>query len=233
MNHLKELEKRLGHRFKNKKFLTTALIHPSFWREKKSLNGKPKTHYQRLEFLGDSVLGCVLSNYLFTLYPRQNEGFLSKAHSILSRREFLVKLAYSLDIPQYICAGSVELKSLPPSIVEDVFEALIGALFLDAGFEKTNALILLWFGDIKTQLKHLILKDNPKGQLQEFVGSNAGSLNYKLINASGPTHARLFEVEVYFQDKLCGHGQGSTKKQAENIAAEEALKLLKKDCFNF
>lgn len=231
--NLKELQERLEHQFKNKKLLVTSLTHPSFWREKKIPAGKTKTHYQRLEFLGDAVLGCILSSYLFTLYPRQNEGFLSKAHSILSRREFLVKLAYDLEIPKYICAGPMELKNLPPSIVEDVFEALIGAVFLDAGFEKTSTLIPRWFGDIKTQLNRLMIKDNPKGQLQELVGASAGKLNYKLTNATGPTHARLFEVELYFEDNLCGRGQGKTKKQAENLAAEEALKLLKKGCFNF
>jgi ribonuclease-3 len=116
---------------------------------------------------------------------------------------------------------------MPDSILEDVFEALVGAVFLDTHFSETSDLVLKWLGDIQGQLKHHLKQDNPKGRLQELLGARAKELNYRsrALPSSGP---HPFHSEVYLGEERCGEGSGQTKKQAENKAAEAALKTIKK-----
>ncbi|MDR1665979.1 MAG: ribonuclease III [Puniceicoccales bacterium] len=222
---VEDLEERLGYRFRNRKLLALATTHPSYW--KGQTKARPHFHYQRLEFLGDAVLGCILSHHLFRTYPKQNEGFLSKAHSLLCRREFLIQRARIWNLQDHIKAGTSELKDMPDSILEDVFEALVGAVFLDTDFSEASDLVLKWLGDIQNQLKHHLEQDNPKGRLQELIGSKAKELNYRSRETtfSGP---HPFHSEVYLGEERCGEGFGRTKKQAENKAAEAALKTIKK-----
>jgi ribonuclease-3 len=224
-----QLEKCLGYTFKDKSYLRAAVTHPSFLQDKAS-KGKPiKSHYQRLEFLGDNVLGCIVADHLFRMYPRRDEGFLSKAQSLLARKDFLVEMARSLGVPIHVKAGSLELKQLSDSIVEDVFEALVGAIYLDAGLETTYRLVVSWMGNVKMHLNTRMVKDNPKGRLQEFVGADAIELVYKCREMEKRQVDWRFESELYFRSKRYGVGRGKTKRQAENEAAETALKLLKKE----
>lgn len=221
------LEARLGYVFRDKRLLEAALTHPSYFREKDE-NGSLYTHYQRLEFLGDAVLGCVLAHYLFVLYPKKREGFLSRAQSVLSRGSFLVSMAKKLDLIEALATGG-RLERLPESILEDTVEALIGALFLDSDFSTTYRCVIDWVGNSKTRLHYWLNKDNPKGKLQEYLVEKAHLLEYRLVGTKGPTHSRSFEIELYLENDLLGKGVGPSKKKAEAQAASFALKKLKKN----
>lgn len=226
---LAELEQRLGHHFQNPRLLHTALTHPSVAHE----NQRPLEHNQRLEFLGDSVLELVLTAELFTRYPTLGEGGLTKARAQLVNRRSLAECSRRLGVGEHLVLSKGEEKSggrQRGSTLADAFEALIGAVFLDAGFEAARQVILRHFAARLEQQSTVPLIENPKGELQELLQMHSNEPpRYELRSVSGPDHDRVFECAVYHAGQELGHGVGKSKKAAESSAARAALEKLRQE----
>lgn len=219
----KAIEEKLGYSFKNGALLDQALSHISYGIE---IN-KPGHNYQRMEFLGDACLNFILAKYLFHLYEEEREGVLARARAVLAQRKFLSNLARELNIHQFIQFGQYETQAADQnrdSILEDVLEAIIGAIMLDSNFETTETIILNWYGNIEEHLQSALATDNPKGRLQEhFQQQGTNPVEYKLVNEEGPDHEKTFLVQVLVNAEVLGEGKGKSKKEAEEAAAFEAL----------
>lgn len=225
---LTEFEAILGYTFKNKDLLITALTHPSFFLQ---TEGASK-NYQRLEFLGDAVLSFILTEKIFKLYPEEREGELARYRAVLVQGVGLSNLARKIHLPKFIRLSEAEYKAggnNKDSILEDVFEALIGAIYLDSGVEITKALLDRLFSDVTQLIKEALPNLNRKGRLQELIQhtSPSSSIEYALLQSSGPDHNKSFTVNVLINGKILGTGSGSSKKTAEENAAIQALEILK------
>lgn len=222
MNNFEEI---LGYRFNNKKLLHEALSHSSYANE----NKKHRHSNERLEFLGDSVLSIVVSEYLFEHYKHLPEGELTKIRASLVCESSLFEFAKKIQMGDHILLGKGEENTggrERPSILADAFEAVIAAIYLDGGMEPAKKHILRFipenlhsngdvgFNDFKTILQEIIQK-NP----EEHV-------SYILENESGPDHAKEFTVAVMLNSNVIGRGSGKSKKQAEQQAAKAALELM-------
>ena len=221
---LLNFQRRIGYQFKNPILLTEALTHPSF-----NQHQRQKPDNQRLEFLGDSILGAILSEELFHLFPGEDEGLLSRNRAVLARGSFLAKLARDIDLGSVLRMSSAEKKNKGNqrnSALEDAIEALIGAIFLDGGMEATRDRVLCWMGDLGQHLEQSQIKFNPKGKLQEMVQASRpqDKIRYQLEKESGPPHQRTFCIKVTIGDEEFGRGKGKSKKAAEEAAAKMALK---------
>ncbi|MBR2912567.1 MAG: ribonuclease III [Oscillospiraceae bacterium] len=220
-----EFEKILGITFQNKDLLYEALSHSSYANEKK----KVRRSNERLEFLGDSVLSIVVSQYLFENYPDLPEGELTKIRAALVCEKSLHRFAQQISLGDHLLLGKGEANTggrQRPSILADAFEAVIAAIYLDAGLEAARTHILRFipknlpenrsvlFGDYKTALQEVIQR-NPEEKVE-----------YILINESGPDHSKTFAVEVCLNSNVIGRGTGKSKKEAEQMAAKEALELM-------
>lgn len=227
-HNVDEFEKRIGYQFRNSTLLIQALTHPSFHEHKRQ-----KPDNQRLEFLGDSILGAILSENLYHLHPDVDEGILSKKKAVLARGSSLAELARNLDLGSFLRMGASEKKNKGnqrESTLEDALEALIGAIFLDGGMDAVRDRVLAWLRELNTELDHKQTKFNPKGRLQEFVQANRpdDKIRYNLVKESGPPHDKRFHMTVSIGKKEFGQGMGKSKKEAEETAAEQALVLLAK-----
>ncbi len=223
------LEERIGYAFKDKDLLSVALTHPSFSKENTG-----QDHNQRLEFLGDAVLGLVLAEQLFTEFENQREGVLTRYRSMLIKGEQLCRLARELDLGQYLRIGDAEDSQggrERASILEDAFEAVIGAIYLDGGLPAAQASIRKIFGSLDKRIEERLHHHNPKGKLQELFQPELGndSIRYELIEAIGPDHLKKFTVEVWVGGKCMGTGTGNSKKIAEEKAARAALGTLQSE----
>ena len=221
----KELHRLIGYEFKNKDLLTTALTHSSFANEAK---GGIK-YNERLEFLGDSVLGIVVSNYIYLHCPDLPEGKLTKLRASLVCEKSLYVYAKQIELGKHIRLSKGEKRSGGddrPSILSDAFEALIAAIYLDGGIEPAEKFILRFvIPDIKSS-KPKKFKDY-KTALQEIVQKNPEEkLTYVLVKETGPDHDKHFVVEVHLNSNVIGKGGGRSKKEAEQQAAREALELM-------
>jgi ribonuclease-3 len=226
---LTALQKRLGYTFRNPALLTEALRHASFLQDRPDAGA----HNQRLEFLGDSVLHFILTDALFRQFTEEREGVLSRRRAGLTKGEFLSQLARDLGIEAGLQLGQSEEDAGGrgrASILEDALEAIIGALYLDSDFATVQAVVTKWYGSLPERLALTEGKENPKGQLQEMIqpAHGNGALRYDVVNATGPKHAREYEVAVFLNDKQLGTGKGSSKKAAEEEAARAALVTLRK-----
>jgi len=223
---LQDLEKRLGHHFHNPKLLATALTHPSVCHESQ----RPHEHNQRLEFLGDSVLELVLTAELFTRFPHLGEGGLTKARAQLVNRRSLAECSRRLGVGQHLVISKGEEKNggrERGSTLADAFEALIGAVFLDGGFEVARQVILRHFATKLAQQNTAPHIENPKGELQELLQSHSTEPpRYEIRSVSGPDHDRVFECAVFHAGRELGRGTGKSKKAAESSAARAALEKL-------
>jgi len=221
MSDLRLLADRLGYEFDDIVFLETALTH-------RSAN---KNHYERMEFLGDAVLNLVISSKLYQQYPKASEGDLSRLRAHLVKGESLSNIASELGLGDFLRLGSGELKSggyRRKSILADVLESIIGAIYLDAGFAEAQEFILRVFankiasvGDVKE------LKD-PKTRLQEYLQARSLPLpNYEVVKTSGQAHNQHFEVScsVSVLNKPV-YGSGSSRRKAEQAAAKQTLDLI-------
>ncbi len=218
------LQDRLGYQFRDRTLLLSALTHPSFLQDQPGAG----PGNQRLEFLGDSVLQLILSEALFQLYPDEREGALSKRRATLTKGRFLSQLARDLELDAALRLGQSEEQTggrQRASILEDAFEALIGAVYLDSDFATARRTVLGWYGSLPGRLAALLGEDNPKGRLQELVQPVHGNraLRYEVTHTAGAPHEREYEVNVYLHDRLLGSGRGSSKKLAEEAAARAAL----------
>ena len=217
------LEKRLGYKFTNSLLLAEALTHPSLAYESK----RPHFDNQRLEYLGDAVIQLILTDELFTLFPNSAEGKLTKLRSQLVSRTGLCHFARSIHLGTYLLLGKGENAAggrNRPSILADAFEALIGAIYLDAGFAASRKVMLSNFGDMIRRIADRPVENNPKGQLQEKLQAiSASSPKYKIVSQDGPDHQKSFVAEVFWEGRKLGSGSGPSKKEAETAAAQTAL----------
>lgn len=225
---LAEFEAIIGYVFNDKELLTTALTHPSYFLQ----NEGASNNYQRLEFLGDAVLSFILTEKLFKLYPEDREGELARYRAVLVQGVGLSNQARKIHLPEFIRLSEAEFKaggSNKDSILEDVFEALIGAIYLDSEVDTTRTLINHLFSDVTQLIKETLPHLNPKGRLQEIIQheSPTATIEYVLLQSSGPDHNKSFTVNVLINGKILGTGSGSSKKTAEEHAAIQALEILK------
>ena len=227
---LEQLQQRLGYAFRDPRLLECALTHTSYLQD----HPVAGPGNQRLEFLGDSVLQLILSEALFQLYPDEREGALSKRRATLTKGQFLSLLARDLGLDAGLRLGQSEEQTggrQRASILEDAFEALIGAIYLDSDFATARRVVLDRYGPLNERLALLLGEDNPKGRLQELIQAGHGNraLRYEVTRTEGAPHERDYEVNVYLHDRLLGAGRGSSKKLAEESAARAALAALKTD----
>jgi len=219
------LEERIDYKFRNSLLLAEALTHPSVGHEAQRYH----FDYQRLEFLGDAVLQLVITEYLFRNFRLEAEGQLTKLRSRLVSREALKMHAVTLDLGRYILMGRGEEASggrERTSTLADAFEALIGALYLDGGLEVAKKFILTQTRADLDALAEKPVDINPKGDLQELLQSiSPNSPMYELVSQSGPEHEKTFVSQVVWEGIVLGQGSGRSKKQAETVAALEAMQL--------
>jgi len=225
-----ELEQRIGYRFAARERLVEALTHRSTLGDLKP--GAERISYERLEFLGDSVLSLVTSDFLMRNFPEENEGQLTKKKSLLVSKGVLSKKADEIGIKPYIILSeSAERGGVADqdSVLTAALEAIIGAVYMDGGFEKARTFIEdKILGDIDEFLEH---RDhvNFKSVLQEWVQSKFHSYPRCIVKSTtGPEHDKIFIIEVRVAGKPVGKGRGKSKKDAEQMAAKEALHALRK-----
>ncbi len=227
MSSVSSLEESLDIRFCERKLLEQALVHSSFLNENPEF---PLGSNERLEFLGDAVLDLAIGHQLCKLYPDLSEGKLTSLRSALVRGETLARLAGSLHLGDYLLMGQGEESGggrRRRSNLANVFEALVGALFLDQGYDAAREFILRAMApEIDRVLARGVPKD-PKTQLQEVLQARGlSSPVYRVVDISGPDHSRLFAVEAVMEDQVIGRGTGRRKVEAERKAAQQALETL-------
>ena len=219
-----ELEQALGYCFQNKKLLENALTHSSYANERR--NGKPDN--ERLEFLGDSILGFVTADFLFHKFPEQPEGDLTRLRADLVCERNLARCAEKVNLGEFLLLGHGEDHAggrHRDSIVSDAMDSVLAAAYLDGGFEAAKGIIL-----------RLILSEMPTGRpgnfdyktmFQELVQREKDQIiSYELTGQFGPDHDKVFAVDVLINGKVVGKGEGRSKKKAEQSAAHEAMKKL-------
>lgn len=221
-----DLQNKIGYQFKNPALLNEALTHSSYANEHKSQHIK---YNERLEFLGDSVLSIVVSDYIYKNCPELPEGELTKLRASLVCEKSLYEFAKKIDLGNYLILSKGERNNGGadrPSILSDAFEALIAAIYIDGGIEPASKHILNFvIPAIKNSKKKKI--NDYKTTLQEIIQKNPGErLEYVLVKESGPDHNKHFVVEVHLNSNVIGKGGGGSKKEAEQQAAREALELM-------
>jgi ribonuclease III len=224
MADLNQLEEEINIKFKDRNLLQSALTHRSYLNENRSW---PLPHNERLEFLGDAVLELITTEYLFKNFPNP-EGELTNLRSALVNYKMLSEISASIHLDKYIMLSKGEAKDLGRArqvILANAIEALIGAIYLDAGFavseQFVNRFVINELGKIVSGGKVL----DPKSKFQELTQEKMGvTPHYKVLAEWGPDHNKQFEVGVFVQDKQVAKGQGSSKQEAEISAAENGLK---------
>jgi ribonuclease-3 len=224
-----ELQTRLAYAFRDEGLLRLALTHPSVAHE----SGEPTAHNQRLDFLGDAVLQLVLTHELYDKYSTFNEGPLTKARAKLVNRRTLAEHARALGVGMHLILSRGEESSggrERASTLADAFESLLGAIFLDGGFDAARGFILREFSAAFGKLSVIPTIENPKGELQELLQARSPeSPQYHVVSATGPDHDRMFECIVQHNGVELARGSGKSKKAAESDAALAALKRLREE----
>ena len=219
MQNQKILENKINIKFKNKKLLSLSLVHKSF---------DFSNNNEKLEFLGDRVLGLVLSKKLFNLYPYESEGSLDKKFASIVNRKICLKIGKILELEKFLILGNTYKKNLKieDKILSDACEALIGAIYLDSGYKIAESFILkFWNNEIQNSAK---IEIDSKTKLQEYSLKNFQKLpTYKVLANKGPRHNPSYKVSVKINDSKFFYGIGNSKKIAESIAAEKIIKDLK------
>ena len=219
------LEEKLGYKFKNKKYLSVALTHSSFANESKG----NISNNERLEFLGDSVLSLIVSDYIFNNCPDMPEGDLTKVRASLVCEKSLQRFSRELEIGKYLKLSHGEKRSggaERSSILADAFEAVLAAIYLDSGIDEARKLVLRFVIPELNNPKPKLFRDY-KTSLQEIIQKNPDEkIEYVLVGESGPDHNKHFVVEVRLNSNTIGKGGGRSKKEAEQQAAREALELM-------
>ncbi len=217
------LEKRLGHRFAALGLLQQALTHRSYG---------PQNN-ERLEFLGDGVLGCAVADELYARFPQLSEGKLTRLRASLVREETLAEVARGLQLAQFLRLGEGELASAAEprqSILADALEAVFGAVFLDGGYQAARAAVLKAFGPLVERLDPEQPGKDPKTQLQEMLQAKRRRLpEYRVLSVQGAAHRQSFEVECAVAELgLTATGSGTSRQRAEQHAARAMLEQLSK-----
>ncbi|MGJ3244196.1 MAG: ribonuclease III [Opitutales bacterium] len=226
---LETLQQRLQYQFDDIDLLVRALTHSSYAIE----IGDSDRHNQRLEFLGDSVLGFVIAEKLYTLFPDDREGRLTQSRAALVKSQILVQIAKEIGIGPLLLLGHNEIRNGrrgEDNRLEDALEAIIGAVYLDGGLAATRAVVDHVYGDLDHRLRRQMSHHNPKGRLQEYYQASGDPvrIEYKLISTCGPDHQKMFKVIVHLNDRPMGTGMGPSLKKAENAAALMVLNQLTK-----
>ena len=220
--NIREIEARLGYRFENPKLLETALTHPSFGGD------HHVPHYQRLEFLGDAVLELAISRHLFFELPEVDEGKLTRIRAYIVREETLCRAAQRLGLGDHIRLSVGEERSggrKKPSILCDVLESVLAAVYLDGGFDQAVRIIAL---ALEEELRPEVLQDHldAKSRLQELLQRDGLMPSYEFVSMEGPPHAPVFTYRVMKGEQELGFGQGTSKQNAQQAAARDALKRM-------
>jgi ribonuclease-3 len=223
---LKQLQHTVGITFRKPELLKQAFTHSSYVNEHRIAGHKDN---ERLEFLGDAVLELTVSEFLYFMYPERTEGELTKLRASIVCEPSLVTFAEHLDFGAYVFLGKGEELTggrSRPALLADVFEAFIGALYLDQGIEAAKKFLNRYvFAQISSEGKLLVI--DYKTQLQEHTQHhNLGTLEYRIVDERGPAHEREFITEVHMDGQLLGQGAGRSKKEAEQQAASQALAKL-------
>jgi len=220
------LEKKLHYPFKRKNLLMVALTHRSF------VSRGQGEHNERLEFLGDAVLGLVISTFLMQHFPERNEGDLSKLRASLVNAQMLAHKAEELSLGRWLLLGKGEEKSggrQKMSILAAAYEAVLGAVYQDGGIAPAGEIVSRHFARELEEESHVLLQDY-KTRLQEITQKVFKEPPvYTVVQESGPDHAKKFASQIAIVGKLYGHGEGKSKKSAEQAAALQTLEMLKKE----
>jgi ribonuclease-3 len=218
---MKELQQRLGYEFKNNELIIEALTHKSY---KKGYNN------ERLEYLGDAVLDLVVAEYLFNLFPKADEGELSKMRAALVNEKSFTLFANQLGLGEHILISSAEQNNngrLKPSILSNAFEALMGAVYLEQGLPTVAVLMARMLEEIYPKIDMGSLYKDYKTALQELTQSMHGTTpDYQLVDAVGPDHKKEFTIAVFVDGKELAKAKGASKKEAQQACAQVALELL-------
>ncbi len=219
-----ELEQRLGYTYRDRALFETALSHSSYANERYQ---QPLASYERLEFLGDSILGFVTAEYLYSTFPTKPEGELTRIRAELVCEKNLAEVARSLHLGEHLLLGHGEMQTGGrdrSGILCDVMESLIAAAYLDGGFAAAKGIIDHL---ILTRLTEVVKTHDYKTELQELVQQKKNQhLTYELIGESGPDHCKEFSVRVLLNGQPVGEGSGTSKKRAEQSAAAQAISRL-------
>lgn len=223
-----QLQKRIGYQFSNPMILKTALTHSSYANEHKNSS---VVCNERLEFIGDSVLGFICAELLYNKFPGKHEGELSKMRSSLVCEPALSVYAKDLGLGEHLLLGHGENLAggrERASTLSDAFEALIAAIYLDGGMESAKTFVLPYLNTaIENDAVTNVFKRDYKTMLQEIAQQNPGELiKYSVVNEEGPDHDKRFTVNVYLNSNLLATGNGKSKKEAEQDAAHKALQLM-------
>ena len=220
------LEEKIGYRFRDRELLRTALIHASYANE--HLSNRTLSN-ERLEFLGDSVLSLTVCNYLYNAYPELPEGRLTVLRKNLVCQRALADYAMQISLGEFLLLGKGEAKDgrEKPKLLEDAFEALLGAIYRDCGELRTVAAFLLPFvqRELRKMETEMLPLEDYKTLLQQYVQQTPGEeLRYETVDEKGPDNAKIFTVRALINSNCFGIGCGGSKKEAEQNAAKEALK---------
>ena len=223
MEEIKKLEDRLNYSFENKKLIIEALTHKSY---------KQPYNNERLEFLGDAVLDLIVGQYLFEKFPNHDEGKLSKMRASLVNEDGFTRLAEHIGLGAQLFLSNAEENNggrSKPSLLSNAFEAVIGALYLEAGLDRARTISIKLLEEVHPDISLDTLFKDYKTTLQEMTQALFGTTpEYKLVGAQGPDHKKEFEIAVIVDDKEYARASGKSKKVAQQEAANIALQLLNK-----
>ncbi len=222
-NH-NDLQKKIHYTFKDEKLLIEALTHKSY---------KQPYNNERLEFLGDAVLDLVVGEYLYKSYPGSDEGSLSKIRASLVNEEGFTLLAKEINLGEYLLLSNAEINNngrQKPSLLSNAFEALMGAVYLEAGLDEVRRIALELIGHVYKNRDLTQLSKDYKTSLQEITQARFGvTPEYRLVKATGPDHLKNFEIALYINGKHYATAQGKSKKSAQQEAALQTIALLKRE----
>ncbi len=225
---LAELERRLDVHFRDRTLLHTALVHGSVGTEARSRHGD---NYERLEFLGDAVLNLVIADHLYRMFPTRLEGDLARLRAAVVSEGPLARVARVMDLGRYMLLGRGEEKGggrSRASLLADALEAVVGAVYVDAGYGVAHHCVTRWFAEDLSQLEEPGGSDY-KSLLQELVQQRERRLpRYRITGQEGPEHNRAFVAVVEVSGRTIGEGRGKSKKEAEQAAAQQALEHLRR-----
>lgn len=224
MKELKEIEKELNLSFKNKDLLKNAFIHRSYLNEHTE---EPLGNNERLEFLGDSVLSFIVSEHLYHTYPKNPEGDLTNFRASIVNARTLAKISQSLDLGEYLFLSKGEEATggrTRQYLLANTFEALLGAIYLDLGLEKSHDFVHKYLIPSLDEIVEKELYKDFKSKFQESAQEKMGvTPNYKVLREEGPDHEKLFTIGVYLAEEMVSTGEGRSKQEAEQEAAKQAL----------
>jgi len=230
LKNLEILEGIISYHFKNRGLLLQAMTHTSFLNENPRW---PVSNYERLEFLGDTVLQMIITVMIFTQYPHDAEGQLSVKRSIMVRKSMLSDIAKVLNLERFILLGNSEraqMSSLSKSLLSDFVESLIAAIYIDGGYDAALNFCKRYFQKLVEEVEHMQQQFNFKSNLQNYTQTNYHVLpEYRVLEEKGPEHKKKYTIGVYVNNEEIAIGSGFSKKQAERKAARKALEKFSKE----